>query len=120
MRRTTTLLVCLLLAGAAVGCSSGGEPEKETVTVTASAPAPVSTPSLSQAETKSQCSAAVAEAAPAWEDWNVDPGGWQDDPRTPKVCLGLADQVDPPSGNRAYMDALIDGLRMADDPRARQ
>ncbi|MFI5473189.1 hypothetical protein ACIA6D_23480 [Streptomyces cacaoi] len=119
MRRTAAVVVCLLLAGTVVGCSSGEEPEKETVTVTAT-PTPSPTPSLSQAQIKIQCSAAVAEAAPGWEDWNYDPGGWQDDPQTPAVCLGLADAANPASGNLAYGDALLDGLRMADDPRARQ
>ncbi|MCZ4602939.1 hypothetical protein O3S80_03960 [Streptomyces sp. Lzd4kr] len=115
MRHTTTLLaaVCLTLAG----CSSGGEPAKETVTVTAT-PTPTASASLSQAETARLCSVAVAEAAPGWEDWNYSPGGWQDDPRTPEVCLGLADEEWPPHGNRAFMDALVDGLEMADDPRA--
>lgn len=62
----------------------------------------------------------VAEAAPGWDDWNYNPGGWQDDPRTPEVCLGLADDEVPSRGNRAFMDALIAGLEMADDPRANQ
>lgn len=115
MRRTAVLAaVCLALAG----CSSGGEPEKETVTATATL-TPTASPSLSKAEVMSACSEAVSLAAPSWKDWNVDPGGWQDDPRTPEECLPLADEVDPPSGNRAYMEALIDGLEMADDPRAR-
>ncbi|WP_237409623.1 hypothetical protein, partial [Streptomyces sp. M2CJ-2] len=35
-------------------------------------------------------------------------------------CQGLADEEFPPRGNRAFQDALIDGLEMADDPRARQ
>lgn len=119
MRRTTILLaaVCLALAG----CSSGGEPERKTVTVTASAtPTPTATPSLSQAETKHRCSIAVAEAAPGWEDWNYSPGEWQEDPRTPEVCLGLANEEWQPDGNRAFMDALIDGLDMADHPHADQ
>jgi hypothetical protein len=115
MRRTAVLLACLLLPLA--GCSSGGEPEK-TVTVTAS-PTPAATPSLSQAETARLCSVAVSEAAPGWETWNFDLGSWQDDPRTPEVCKGLADEVVPSRGNRAFQDALIDGLELADDPRAR-
>lgn len=113
MRRTAVLLACLL---ALTGCSSGGEPEKA-VTVTAT-PAPV-TPSLSQAETARLCSVAVSEAAPGWDDWNFDLGSWEDDPRTPEVCKGLADEEWPPRGNRAFQDALIDGLELADDPRAR-
>ncbi|MFF9811668.1 hypothetical protein ACF1G5_42485 [Streptomyces coeruleorubidus] len=119
MRRTSLALltvVCLALAG----CSSGGEPEEEkSVTVTATA-TPTATPSLSQAETKRRCSLAVAEAAPEWKDWSYSPGDWQNDPRTPEVCLGLADEVNPPAGNRAYGDAFRDGLEMADDPRADQ
>ncbi|MFD7794338.1 hypothetical protein [Streptomyces sp. NPDC059759] len=120
MHRTATALLAaaLLLAGAAVGCGSSSDDKPETkptpvVTVTA-------TPSLSQAETKRQCSVAVAEAAPDWEDWNFDPGKWADDPRTPKVCLGLKDEEFPPRGNREFMSALLDGLDMADDPRASQ
>ncbi|MFC8423961.1 hypothetical protein ACFUN7_24300 [Streptomyces sp. NPDC057236] len=121
MRRTTTLLTltaCLALAG----CSDSTDDEpsaKATATVTATA-TPTATPSLSQAETQRLCSAAVAEAAPEWEDWNFDLGSWQDDPRTPEACQGLADEEFPPRGNRAFQDALIDGLEMADDPRARQ
>ncbi|WP_327402416.1 hypothetical protein OG194_21300 [Streptomyces sp. NBC_01288] len=115
MRRTTIALlaVCLL---ALAGCSSGGEPKKEAVTVTAT---PTATPSLSQAESMRLCTDAVAGAAPGWEDWNFNPGEWQEDPRTPKECLPLADEENPPSGNRAFMQALLDGLGKADDPRAR-
>lgn len=116
MRRTTTvLLLAAVLTAGAVGCSDS-EPDKQakataTATVTA-------TPSLSQAETKRLCSVAVSEEAPGWEDWNFSPGAWQDDPRTPDVCQGLADEEFPPRGNREFMAALIDGLEMADDPRA--
>jgi hypothetical protein len=67
-----------------------------------------------------QCSTAVSEAAPDWEDWNYSPGGWQDDPRTPEVCLGLADEVNPPRGNRAFREAFREGLELADAPRAQQ
>lgn len=114
MRRTTVLLAAALLA--LTGCSSGGEPEGR-VTVTATPPP--ATPSLSAAETARLCSVAVSEAAPGWEDWNFDLGAWQEDPRTPEVCKGLADEEFPPRGNRAFQDALIDGLELADDPRAR-
>ncbi|MFE9976051.1 hypothetical protein ACFYRD_36395 [Streptomyces hirsutus] len=125
MRRAVTALLaatCLTLAG----CSSSSDDEptaKVTSTATATAtPAvtPTATPSLSQAETMRLCSAAVAEAAPGWDDWNYSPGDWQNDPRTPEVCQSLADEENPPRGNRAFMEALIDGLEMADDPRARQ
>jgi hypothetical protein len=122
MHRTTTALLAaaLLLAGAAVGCSSSGDDKADakpraTATVTATA-----TPSLSRDEIKRQCSDAVAEAAPDWEDWNFAPGAWADDPRTPKVCQGLKDEEFPPRGNREFMSALIDGLNVADDPRASQ
>jgi len=122
MRHTATALLAtaLLLAGGAVGCSSSGDDEAEakpraTATVTATA-----TPSLSQAEIKRQCSAAVAEAAPGWEDWSFSPGAWSDDPRTPKVCLSLKDEEVPSRGNLEFMAALLDGLNAADDPRASQ
>lgn len=120
MRHHTTLTAALLTAVclALAGCSSDGEPKEKTATVTKTPPP--ATPSLSQAEAKRLCSVAVSEAAPEWEDWNYSPGEWQDDPRTPEVCLGLADEENPPRGNREFMDALLDGLEMADDPRARQ
>ena len=117
MRHTTTAtLLTVLLAGAAVGCTSDGDDKPEAqprATLTASA-----TPSLSPAETKQQCSTAIAEAAPGWDDWNFDPGAWSDDPRTPEVCQGLVNEDDPTQGNRDYMEALLDGLKVADDPRA--
>jgi hypothetical protein len=122
MRRTTTaVLLAATLALAGTACSSGsdgddGKPAAKpaaTKTVTAS-------PSLSRTETARQCSLAVSEAAPGWEDWSFSPGGWQDDPRTPDVCQGLADEENPPRGNREFMAALLDGLELADDPRADQ
>lgn len=115
MRHTAAAVltvVCLALAG----CSSGGEPDKKPTSKPAPTPSP--TRSLSQAEVMSACSEAVAEAAPGWEDWNFDAGAWADDPRTPEACLALKDEEFPPRGNRAFQDALIDGLEMADDPRA--
>jgi len=118
-RTAATLILALGLA--ACGSSDDKPAAKPTVTATTPAtPTPTATPSLSQAETSRQCSVAVSEAAPGWEDWNFSPGGWQDDPRTPAVCQGLADEEFPPRGNRAFMDALIQGLELADDPRARQ
>lgn len=118
MRRTVTVLFAAVLLALA-GCSDEGggdaaESKPSTVTTTV-----LATPSLSQAEISRLCSVAVAEAAPGWEDWNIDLGGWEEDPRTPEVCKGLADEEFPPRGNRAFEDALLDGLEMADDPRAR-
>jgi hypothetical protein len=118
--RTITAAAAAALALALTACgSSNGDDQAETAPSTATA-TPTATPSLSQDEIAAACSEAVAEAAPGWDDWNVSPGGWQDDPRTPEVCLGLADEENPPRGNRAYMDAFREGLEMADDPRAHQ
>lgn len=114
-RTTTTVLLAAVLALA--GCSSDAEPEKVTATVTAT---PTVSPSLSRAETTRLCTDAVAEAAPGWTDWNFNPGAWQDDPRTPAVCQGLADKDIPSRGNRDFMGALLAGLELADDPRAGQ
>jgi hypothetical protein len=119
MRHTTALLLtaCLALAG----CSSAEEPEKKTAAgATATTATPTPTPSLNQTEIKRLCSVAVSEAAPEWDDWNYDFGKWQDDPRTPEVCQGLADEEFPPRGNREFMAALLEGLELADDPRADQ
>ncbi|GAA1540559.1 hypothetical protein GCM10009730_57100 [Streptomyces albidochromogenes] len=118
MRRTVAAIITvLLIGGATAGCSSSepDQPAKKAATATATVTA---TPSLSQAETKRLCSVAVSEAAPGWEDWNFDFGTWEDDPRTPDVCQGLADERFPHRGNREFMDALLEGLGMADDPRA--
>ncbi|MFE0808198.1 hypothetical protein ACFW34_12030 [Streptomyces sp. NPDC058848] len=119
-RRTFAILAAACFALAGCSSSSDDKPTaKTTATVTATV-TPTATPALSQDEIARQCSDAISEAAPGWKDWNYSPGGWQDDPRTPEVCLSLADEANPPRGNRAFMDALIAGLEMADDPRARQ
>lgn len=120
---TTAVITAAIFAAGLTACGSNGAEAKPTekTTVTVAAPTtPTAAPSLSQAETAQQCSVAVSEAAPEWEDWNFDLGNWQDDPRTPEVCQGLADETFPPRGNRAFQDALIDGLELADDPRANQ
>lgn len=121
MRRTTitALLAAAVLALASCSSSSDGGKPQATAAVTATA-TPTATPSLSQAETKRLCSIAVSEAAPGWEEWSYSPGDWPNDPRTPKVCLGLVDEVNRPAGNRAYGEAFREGLQMADDPRADQ
>lgn len=118
MRYTTTIVLAAALALA--GCSSSDGDDKPAAKKPAATKTVTATPSLSQAETKRQCSEAVAAEAPGWEDWSFSPGGWQDDPRTPDVCQGLADEENAPRGNREFMAALIDGLEMADDPRAGQ
>jgi hypothetical protein len=130
MRTRTTAGVLAVLALTLTACGSSddsgddkAQPSANTASTTASATpttTPSTAPSLSQAELSRQCSEAVAEAAPGWQDWNFDLAGWQDDPRTPDECQGLADEEFPPRGNRAFQDALIDGLEIADDPRARQ
>lgn len=120
--RTTTVVLLAAACLALAGCTGPADDKPQaqpTATVTATA-TPTALPSLSQAETARLCSVAVSEAAPGWDDWSYSPGKWQDDPRTPQVCQGLADEDNPPRGNRAFMDALTDGLEMADDPRARQ
>ncbi|MFE7072698.1 hypothetical protein ACFU96_21710 [Streptomyces sp. NPDC057620] len=119
MRNTTIVTLLLAATLALTGCGSSDnssepdKPAKATVTVTA-------TPKLSREETKLQCTDAISEAAPGWEDWNYSPGEWADDPRTPDVCQGLVDEDDPTQGNRDFLQALLDGLDAADDPRAEQ
>jgi hypothetical protein len=124
MRRTTTVLLCatatLALAGTACSSGSDGDDGKPAAKKPAATKTVAASPSLSRTETARQCSLAVSEEAPEWEDWSFSPGGWQDDPRTPDVCQGLADVENPPRGNREFMAALIDGLELADDPRADQ
>ncbi|MEU0656089.1 hypothetical protein ABZ485_28125 [Streptomyces albogriseolus] len=116
--RTTTAGILAVLALTLTACgSSDGDKAGAPATSTAASADPSTEPSLS---IKQQCTEAVAEAAPGWDDWNYSPGGWQDDPRTPAECLPLADEEVPSRGNRAFMDALIAGLELADDPRARQ
>lgn len=113
-RTTTALLVLALACAGSAGCSSSGEPAADSrptapVTVTATATA---TEVATEEEIIEQCTDAVAEAAPGWDDWSVKVEGWKSDPRTPEVCKSLE--------NLDYMDALIDGLNAADDPRASQ
>lgn len=115
MRRTTTAVLAAAVV-ALTGCSGGSDESAKPKTSTTTTVA--ATPSLSRAETKRLCTAAVAEAAPGWEDWNFSPGEWADDPRTPEECLPLKDDDDPAQGNRDFMGALIEGLDEADDPRA--
>ncbi|MGC5236855.1 hypothetical protein [Streptomyces albogriseolus] len=122
--RTTTVGTLAVLALTLTACSSSADSDGDNAgapaaSTTASAD-PSTEPSLSEDDIKQQCTDAVAEAAPGWEDWNYNPGAWQDDPRTPEVCLALADDEVPARGNRPFMDALTDGLEMADDPRANQ
>ncbi|MGW0608707.1 hypothetical protein [Streptomyces sp. NPDC002640] len=127
MRTRTATATVLLTAGLALaGCSSSSD-DKPTAqdtpaATTTEAPArePSAEPSLDQEDVANRCTAEIAEVAPSWEGWSFDPGGWQDDPRTPEVCLGLADEAHPSSGNRAFMAALVEGLELADDPRANQ
>lgn len=109
MRRTTVLLAAvLLLVGAAVDCSSGGEPEKETVTVTASA-----SPSLSEAEARQAC-------VDAWRAWfDNEPEGYDPDtdplPSLP-ACEGRHDRAElgfealkeRNEENRARLDECLD------------
>ncbi|MGP3737950.1 hypothetical protein ACTWJ9_33105 (plasmid) [Streptomyces sp. GDS52] len=117
--RTTTAAATAVLALTLTACGSSSSGDAKPAPATATA-TPTTAPSLSQAETARRCSEAVAEAAPGWDNWSYSPGKWQDDPRTPEVCQGLADEDNPARGNRAFAGALIDGLEMADDPRARQ
>lgn len=119
--RTTTVGLVAVLSFTLTACGSSDDNDDKAGPAPTTASAEPSTgPSLSEDEIKQECTEAIAEAAPAWDDWNYSPGGWQDDPRTPDVCLGLADEESPARGNRAFMDALIAGLEMADDPRANQ
>jgi hypothetical protein len=120
--RTTTAAVLAVAALTLTACGSSDDSkptEKVTETVTATT-TPTAMPSLSQSEISRLCSVAVSEAAPGWDDWNIDLANWQNDPRTPEICKGLANEEFPPRGNRAFQDALIDGLEIADDPRADQ
>ena len=107
--RTRTVTAGLLLAGLLLtGCGTSSDsgtdnkPAPAPATVTAAAPEPAP---LTEEETIEQCTTAVAEAAPGWDDWNIDLAGWEDDPRTPRVCktLRAAD----------FLGALTDGLDTA-------
>jgi hypothetical protein len=106
MRTTATaaLTAVLLLTTTACGGSSGDKAEPApTVTVTKE-PEPAPEP-LTEEETIEQCTDAVAEAAPEWDDWSIPIEGWEDDPETPEVCKTL--------DTRDYMDAFLEGLNIA-------
>ena len=127
--RTTTAgvlaVLALTLTTACGGNDDGADakPAPSTTTAATAEGTPSTEASLSEDDLdllKTRCSDAIAEAAPSWDDWNYDPGSWQDDPRTPEECLALADEEVPSRGNRAFMEALVDGLEIADDPRADQ
>lgn len=60
---------------------------------------------LTEEEAIEQCTDAIAEAAPEWDDWTVDVDGWENDPETPEVCKSL-ETLD-------YMDAFTEGLDIA-------
>ncbi|MGA5670044.1 hypothetical protein ACPCTG_31755 [Streptomyces pseudogriseolus] len=125
--RTTTAGAILAVLALTASCGSNdGDGDAKPAPATSATTAdgtPSTEASLSEDDLdllKTQCSDAIAEAAPSWDDWNYNPGTWQDDPRTPEECLPLADDEVPSRGNRAFMDALVDGLEIADDPRADQ
>lgn len=108
MRRHRTTTAALLVAAslALTGCSTDSSnqatPEPAaTVTVTA----PPEPEPLTEGETVAQCTLAVSESAPGWDDWNINLGKWKDDPRTPAVCKTL--------DNLAYHGAYLDGLELA-------
>ena len=107
--RTTVALAAALTAGlllaacsnhASAGANSKASTPKPAPTVTATA-----TQVLSEEEISQQCTDAVAEAAPEWDDWNLDLEGWKDDPKTPEACKTL--------DNLAFNSAYIKGLDIA-------
>ncbi|MGW1039344.1 hypothetical protein [Streptomyces sp. NPDC002547] len=115
--RTTVALAAALTTGLLLtACSSNDntdtKPKASTpepaATVTATA-----TELLSKEEISQQCTDAVAEAAPEWNDWNLSPTGWQDDPRTPEACKTLDDLT----FNIAYIKGL-DVAAACDTPAA--
>ncbi|MFD4142467.1 hypothetical protein [Streptomyces sp. NPDC058572] len=108
MRDTAIITTALLIAGLTLGCSSNDKDDAKPEEATPKAPATVTataTQVLSEEEISQQCTDAVAEAAPGWDDWNLDIAGWKDDPKTPEVCKTL--------DNLAFHQAFIDGLNIA-------
>ncbi|KAA0935126.1 hypothetical protein [Streptomyces apricus] len=106
MRHTAIITTALLIAGLTVGCSSNDKNDAKPEAATPKAPASVTaTQVLSEEEISQQCTDAVAEAAPGWEDWNLDIAGWKDATETPEVCKSL--------DNLAFHQAFIDGLDIA-------
>ncbi|WP_062644394.1 hypothetical protein [Streptomyces maremycinicus] len=108
-RTASTALAAALTAGLLLGaCSSSdstdGEAKADTPkpaeTVTATA-----TKLLSEEEISQQCTDAVADAAPGWNDWNLDFAGYKDNPQVPEVCKGL--------DTLAFSDAYVEGLDVA-------
>ncbi|MER6612698.1 hypothetical protein [Streptomyces xantholiticus] len=105
MRHTAIITTALLIAGLTVGCSSNDKGDAKPEAATPKVPTTVTataTQVLSEEEISQQCTNAVAEAAPGWDDWNLDIAGWKDDPKTPEVCKTL--------DNLAFHKAFVDGL----------
>ncbi|WP_416976698.1 hypothetical protein [Streptomyces sp. T028] len=108
MSTRTALATIAILAATLTGCGSSDNADAKpkaglsepAVTITATA-----TKLLSEEEVSQQCTDAVAEAAPEWDDWNLDLAGWQEDPKTPEVCKTL--------DNLTFNIAFLKGLDIA-------
>ncbi|MFD5016921.1 hypothetical protein [Streptomyces chartreusis] len=108
MRHTAIITAALLITGLTAGCSSNDKDDAKPEAAPPKAPATVNataTQVLSEEQISQQCTDAVAEAAPGWDDWDLDIAGWKDDPKTPQVCKAL-DNVD-------FNLALFEGLNIA-------
>lgn len=108
-RTASAALAVAVTAGLLLGACSGGDSTDDKAKADTPTPAATVTATatklLSEEEISQQCTDAVADAAPGWDDWNLDFAGYKDNPQVPEACKGL--------DTLAFSDAYVEGLDIA-------